>query len=220
MQFQVLFHSPPGVLFTFPSRYLFTIGHRVVLSLRRWASQIRTGFHVTRTTWEHIQKDRLFSITRLSLSLAPLIQRYSPKSRFCNLPRDPYGPEDTSHNPVRTTDTAYHVRTVWAIPLSLATTHGVAFCFLFLELLRCFNSLGWLRQPMYSTADRQGLPDGVSPFGDPRVCLLPANRGLSQVATSFIASRCQGIHCTPLLAWPKPFISRAPPCGKTRDDIE
>ena len=24
--FQVLFHSPPGVLFTFPSRYLFTIG--------------------------------------------------------------------------------------------------------------------------------------------------------------------------------------------------
>ena len=25
--FQVLFHSPPGVLFTFPSRYLFAIGH-------------------------------------------------------------------------------------------------------------------------------------------------------------------------------------------------
>jgi hypothetical protein len=24
--FQVLFHSPPGVLFTFPSRYLFAIG--------------------------------------------------------------------------------------------------------------------------------------------------------------------------------------------------
>ena len=25
--FQVLFHSAPAVLFTFPSRYLFTIGH-------------------------------------------------------------------------------------------------------------------------------------------------------------------------------------------------
>ena len=25
--FSILFHSPPGVLFTFPSRYLFTIGH-------------------------------------------------------------------------------------------------------------------------------------------------------------------------------------------------
>ena len=27
IRFQVLFHSPPGVLFTFPSRYYFSIGH-------------------------------------------------------------------------------------------------------------------------------------------------------------------------------------------------
>src|SRR5690606_8281756 len=27
IRFQVLFHSPPGVLFTFPSRYLSAIGH-------------------------------------------------------------------------------------------------------------------------------------------------------------------------------------------------
>ena len=27
IRFQFLFHSPPGVLFTFPSRYLFAIGH-------------------------------------------------------------------------------------------------------------------------------------------------------------------------------------------------
>ena len=27
IRFQVLFHSPPGVLFTFPSQYCFTIGH-------------------------------------------------------------------------------------------------------------------------------------------------------------------------------------------------
>jgi hypothetical protein len=33
--------------------------------------------------------------------------------------------------------------------------------------------------------------------------LLPANRGLSQVATSFFASRCQGIRRMPLLAWLK-----------------
>ena len=31
--FQVLFHSPPGVLFTFPSRYWFTIGGGVYLAL-------------------------------------------------------------------------------------------------------------------------------------------------------------------------------------------
>ena len=32
-RFQVLFHSPPGVLFTFPSRYLFTIGRQEYLAL-------------------------------------------------------------------------------------------------------------------------------------------------------------------------------------------
>ncbi len=32
-RFQVLFHSPSGVLFAFPSRYWFTIGRQVVFSL-------------------------------------------------------------------------------------------------------------------------------------------------------------------------------------------
>ena len=48
--FQVLFHSPPGVLFTFPSRYLFTIGHQVVFSLMGWSPCFHTRFHVPRTT--------------------------------------------------------------------------------------------------------------------------------------------------------------------------
>src|SRR5690606_1638585 len=50
--FQELFHSPSGVLFTFPSRYWFTIGHGLVFSLTRWSSQIPTGFHVSRRTRE------------------------------------------------------------------------------------------------------------------------------------------------------------------------
>ena len=83
---------------------------------------------------------------------------------------------------------AYDIRMVWAIPLSLAATDGITVCFLFLEVLRCFNSLGLPQQPMYSAEDHQGLPDGVSPFGNPRLSLLPTSRGLSQVATSFIAS--------------------------------
>ena len=49
-RFQVLFHSPLGVLFTFPSRYLFTIGYYHVFSLTRWSSQIPTEFHVLRGT--------------------------------------------------------------------------------------------------------------------------------------------------------------------------
>ena len=50
IKFHVLFHSPPGVLFTFPSRYCFTIGHQVVFSLMGWSPLIHTRFHVPRTT--------------------------------------------------------------------------------------------------------------------------------------------------------------------------
>ena len=139
--------------------------------------------------------------------MARLIQTGSARQPFCNLPRDPYFPQVMSRNPTNTTDMAYHVLMVWAGPRSLATTSGVAFCFTFLQVLRCFNSLGWLQPPMNSAEDRRGLPGGVSPFGDPRVACIPANRGLSQVATSFIASQCQGIHHTPLLAWSKKFLT-------------
>src|SRR5699024_7849024 len=52
-RFQVLFHSPPGVLFTFPSRYLSAIGHKVVFRLTRWSWQIHTGFHGPGATREH-----------------------------------------------------------------------------------------------------------------------------------------------------------------------
>ena len=49
-RFQVLFHSPSGVLFTFPSRYFSTIGHQVVFSLGRWSSLLPTRFLVSRGT--------------------------------------------------------------------------------------------------------------------------------------------------------------------------
>ena len=49
-RFQVLFHSPPGVLFTFPSRYWFAIGHRRVFSLGGWSLLIHTGFPVSGIT--------------------------------------------------------------------------------------------------------------------------------------------------------------------------
>ena len=49
-RFQVLFHSPPGVLFTFPSRYCSSIGHQVVFRLGGWSPQFPTGFHVSSGT--------------------------------------------------------------------------------------------------------------------------------------------------------------------------
>ena len=43
-QFQVLFHSPSGVLFAFPSRYLFTIDRKTYLALERGRPRFRQGF--------------------------------------------------------------------------------------------------------------------------------------------------------------------------------
>ena len=73
--FQVLFHSPPGVLFTFPSQYYFSIAHRVVFRLRGWSPCIHTEFLVFRTTLDttaHIPISR----TRLSLSLVCLPMQF------------------------------------------------------------------------------------------------------------------------------------------------
>ena len=54
-RFQVLFHSPPGVLFTFPSRYSSAIGHQGVFRLTRWSWQIHTGFLGPRATWDTLR---------------------------------------------------------------------------------------------------------------------------------------------------------------------
>ena len=50
IRFQVLFHSPPGVLFTFPSQYFSTIGHQVVFRLGGWSPRLLTGFLVSADT--------------------------------------------------------------------------------------------------------------------------------------------------------------------------
>ena len=52
--FQVLFHSPPGVLFTFPSQYFYTIGHQVVFRLGAWSPRLLTGFHVSADTLDPV----------------------------------------------------------------------------------------------------------------------------------------------------------------------
>ena len=73
--FQVLFHSPPGVLFTFPSRYFSTIGHRGVFSLGGWAPRLPTRFLVSRGTLDPTALTRI-SLTRLSLSLVILSRMF------------------------------------------------------------------------------------------------------------------------------------------------
>lgn len=60
---------------------------------------------------------------------------------------------------------------VWAPPLSLATTHGITICFLFLRVLRCFTSPRSPPTPMYSVpGDTTSLVPGfpIRTSSDPR----------------------------------------------------
>ena len=52
--FQVLLTQLVAVLFTFQSPYFFTIGHRVVFSLARWAGRFHAGFHESSATLERL----------------------------------------------------------------------------------------------------------------------------------------------------------------------
>ena len=63
------------MLFTFPSRYLFTIGYRGVLRLGGWSPHVQTGFLVSRPT-----QGSNMSLTRTGLS--PTMARLSRRFRF------------------------------------------------------------------------------------------------------------------------------------------
>ena len=65
--FQVLFHSPPGVLFTFPSQYCSTIGHQVVFRLGGWSPRLPTGFLVSRGTLDPAIQVLSFKYVALTL---------------------------------------------------------------------------------------------------------------------------------------------------------
>ena len=61
------------MLFTFPSRYLFTIGFQGVLRLGGWSPHVQTGFHVSRPT-QGPKRD--FTRTGLSPAMARLSRRF------------------------------------------------------------------------------------------------------------------------------------------------
>jgi hypothetical protein len=202
--FQVLFHSPPGVLFTFPSRYWSAIGHRGVFRLNGWSRQIHTPFQEWRVTWE-------VSNTAAACRLRgyhPLRHRFptdfdlnygfllcaTPADAATTLPRPPLrNPCRVSHEVgLASSDFARHY----------SRNHG---CFLFLWVLRCFTSPRSLHTPYFIQVQVTGHNSSwVSPFGHPRInARLPTPQGISQAPTSFIGSRCQGIHHVPLITCPQ-----------------
>ena len=84
--FRYYFTPLTGVLFTFPSRYWFTIGRRGVFSLGSWSTQIPTGFHVSRGTRELCKGDtEPFTYGAFTL-YGGSFQRPSARLVICNFP--------------------------------------------------------------------------------------------------------------------------------------
>ena len=113
VRFQVLFHSPPGVLFTFPSRYYSAIGHQVVFSLGGWSPLLPTRFHVPCGT--------LVPAARSSLSPTGLLPALVPLSNGLQL--------DTFDGLCRPATPDVRRLPVWALPRSLAATERIVLTF-------------------------------------------------------------------------------------------
>ena len=136
------------VLFTFPSRYWYTIGLPGVFSLGGWSRRIHTGFHVPRAT----QDTTIFNapcLYRAVTVYGPSFQRV-PVRRAKNIvvlqPR-----HCRNNNGLGQSDFARRY----------SRNHS---CFLFLRLLRCFSSAG--SPPLLG--DRPSTCR-VAPFGHPRI---------------------------------------------------
>ncbi len=198
--FQVLFHSPPGVLFTFPSRYWSTIGHQEVFRLDGWSRQIHTGFQGSRATWGNAPELRTYAYGTLTPYGAAFQRTSTSHAVDHSAPARQYRSNDPTTPRLQ------------PLPGITQTRFG---------LLR-------FRSPLLSESQLSSLPVGtemfhfptfpphtlciqmqvtghdssqVSPFGNPRInARLPTPQGLSQAPTSFIGSRCQGIHHVPSVA--------------------
>ena len=133
-------------------------------------------------------ESRSFSLTRLSRSMAPLPRGLQLMTGLVTLLLPALQPP-LDRNPLGLgcCDFARHY----------FRNRGF---FLFLQVLRWFTSLSSLISDyvfirLYPGFTRMGFPIRTSPGQS----LLAAHRGLSQLATSFIACFCQGIHHAPLV---------------------
>ena len=80
IRFQVYFTPLIGVLFTFPSRYLFAIGHQGVFRLGGWSPHVQTGFHVSRLTQGSTGIYAYGAITRYGRTFQTVLLRHVLKT--------------------------------------------------------------------------------------------------------------------------------------------
>ena len=169
--FRFYFTPLTGVLFAFPSRYLFTIGSYLVFSLGSWSTRIQTGFHVPRLT-QDTAMSQFVSDTWLSHSLTLLPRSFSYKMICC---LTQYRSPTTPH--------------MWfgLLPLRSPLLRE-SLLISVPELLRWFTSLSMTSLP-YIFRQWDGAKHRITPFGNPGVngyvLLTLAYRSLSRPSSSY-----------------------------------
>ena len=208
--FRISFTPLTGVLFIVRSRYWFAIGRQVVFSLASWSTQIRAGYHVTRSTWETTRRDtRVFAYGALTLcgrtfqsgsANVVLSDSSVPPQRHSVAPATPVGQRLRAITPGRFG--LFPVRS----PLL-----GKSLLLSFPRGTEMFHSPRSASAGYELTRRRWSMtPSGLSHseiHGSKLVRQLPvAYRSLT---ASFIASWRQNIHHAPFVAWPPIFLSDA-----------
>ena len=196
--FRYFFTPLLGVLFTFPSRYLSTIGLPGVLSLGGWCRRFRTGFLRPRPTQVPARVGASFAYGAVT-RCGPPFQACSATSSSSTC-RRPY-------NPARASTPA-----VWALPLSLAATRGVTVVFLSSDYLDVsVRRVRLLLQDGWPSASR------VTPFGHPRIkgrSRLPAAFRSLPRPSSPPGAKASSVRLTVLVAY------RARPAASRRGTLE
>ena len=171
LRFQVLFHSPPGVLFTFPSRY-----------------------YSLSVTWSYLAFGDGPPLFRQDFSCPDVLRILLALSRFrlrgCHPLCLTFPGNSTIHSDTSSQSLPQaHYRL--GLGFSDFARHYFRnhFCFLFLQVLRCFSSLGSLRKTMDSSYDTTTLlvvSSLIRKSADHSLCATP--RSLSQLVTSFFGA--------------------------------
>ena len=171
IRFQVLFHSPPGVLFTFPSRYYSLSVTWSYLALWDGPHSFRQDFSCPDVLWIPLALHR-FRLQEFHLlrSTFPDKFNYSLGYTLQSLPQPNY----------------------WAgLGFSDFARHYFRnhYCFLFLRVLRCFSSPGSPHMPIYSAYDNTLLLvlSSLIRISAGQWIFAP-HRSFSQLITSFFGS--------------------------------
>ena len=184
----MLFHSPPGVLFTFHSRYLSAIGHQGVFRLSGWSRQIRTRFQGSRATRDDTREPlpyvyggiTVYAWTFQSDSTSAVVyDSLSTRQYRLSGPTTPHRQRLPAITPTRFS--------LFRFRSPLLTESLLFFLPVGTEM---FHFPTFPPNALCVQAPVTGHDSSwVSPFGHPRITArLSTPRGLSQTPTSFIGS--------------------------------